>query len=139
MHMTEMCAMRLCGNTKRIFLFFHKIALHTFPSYASSSHVFEKNLFVFPHNRIAHISVICFEFTCFQKESFCFTTDSHYGHFRHMLRVHMILKRIFLCFHIITLHTFPSYASSSHELENTLSVSLQTHMTDISVICFFFI
>merc|ERR1711954_475852 len=65
-------------------------------------------------------------------------THSHYGHFRHMLRVHMISKRIFLCFLIIAMHTFPSYASSSHELKNTLFVSLQTHTWYISVICFIF-
>merc|ERR1712081_155470 len=105
--------------SKRIFLYFRIITLHTFPSYASSSQVFKKNLFVFPQNRIAHISIICFEFTCFRNYYFCVSTKSHCTHFRHMLRVHMFSKLLFLCFHKIALHTFSSYASSSHELENT--------------------
>merc|ERR1711954_319310 len=90
------------------------IAFGTFPSYASSSHVFEKNLFVFPHNRIVHIFVICIIFTCFRKESFCFSTKSHCTHFRHMHHLHMSSKILFLFFHKIALHTFPSYASCSH-------------------------
>ena len=100
--------------SKRIFLCFHIITFGTFPPYASSSHDFEKNLFVFPQNHTYFISVICIVFAWFQKYSFCFTRDSHLLHFRHMHHLHMSSKILFLFHYRLTLITFPSYASSSH-------------------------
>ena len=95
-------------------------------------------LFVSLQSHTYYISVICVVFTCFWKESFCFTTKSHSGHFRHMHRVHMFSKRIFLCFHIIAFGTFPSYASSSHVFEITIFVFPQNRIAHISVICIIF-
>ena len=119
--------------SKLLFLFHYIITLRTFPSYASSSHDFEITIFVFPQNRIAHISVICFEFTCFRKESFCFSTKSHCTHFRHMHHLHMSSKILFLFHYKIAFGTFPSYASSSHVFEKNLFVFPQNRIAHISV------
>ena len=111
--------------SKRIFFFHYRLTLRTFPSYASSSHDFEKNLFVSLQNHTTDISVICFEFTCFRKESFCFSTKSHCTHFRHMYNLHMISKILFLFHNKVTLITFPSLANAlySHSLFNSFLFS----------------
>ena len=124
--------------SKLLFLFHYRFTLRAFPSYASSSHDFEITLFVFPQNHTMDISVICFEFTCFRNFYACFTTDSHDGHFRHMLFLHM-MSTSFLQFHYkIAFGTFPSYASSSHVFEKNLFVFPHNHTYYISVICIIF-